>query len=930
MAAGRALNGATYGSATLMTEQACAIFCDTSGFKYAGVEYSQECFCGNVLTAATAPEIQCSMTCSGDADQLCGGPNRLNIFETAAVSGPQVNPGPGDWGSMGCYADPNTVGRTLRNAVATPGGQGALTIKLCVDACDAAGYTLAGAEYGGECFCDNAVSNGGGPADDGAAQCTMTCNGNREEICGGPNRLNVYGKGYPKPTVSGSPPSSSSTRPPTSTTRPPTSTSASPSPSPTIVGPAGWIADGCYIDSVAQRSLPNGVATPGGAGAMTVDLCTAACRAAGYTIAGVEYASECFCANTITAAKATSGCNMPCNGNAAQMCGGPDRLNVYRYGAGGSSTANPPGDTTTPPGSTVRPPTSTTRPPTSTASGQGTATNLPVGWTYRGCWVDNAQGRIMNGPVADTNTMTIEVCVQTCIAAGYKVAGLQFYNQCFCDNQLRNAATLGQESDCGLACSGAPGQKCGGPNRNSIYATGTLTILQPAASQDEDLPGSWVYKGCLMDDGDNRSLSMQSNYKDSNEAAVCLKACSDFGYNAGGMEYGEECWCGDRSEPVAAGADFMPEADCANPCPGNPQYMCGAGNRLSYYEWEGTPLNTYGYPSGNAAGEFVLLGNAPVIALITTQGTNGKVTFVEKAGTSTTPGSTGAYEWDPATNTYRTMHVKTDVFCSAGLVLPDKVGRQINIGGWSGDSTYGIRLYWPDGAPGQASTNDWQENYQELQLQNGRWYPTAMIMANGEILVVGGEDGSNGAPVPTIEILPRRGGVIEMEWLRRTDPYNLYPFLAVLPSGGIFVAYYNEARILDENTFATTKVLPMIPGAVNNAAAGRTYPLEGTMMLLPQSAPYTAPLGVLICGGSTPFGGNALDNCVTTTPETNAGWTIEKMPSKRVMSCMTALPDGTYLIINGAKKGVAGFGLAEDANHNPVRTPPSLQFLCCQ
>src|SRR2546429_5929615 len=43
-------------------------------------------------------------------------------------------------------------------------------------------------------------------------------------------------------------------------------------------------------------------------------------------------------------------------------------------------------------------------------------------------------------------------------------------------------------------------------------------------------------------------------------------------------------------------------------------------------------------------------------------------------------------------------------------------------------------------------------------LVKGRWYPTAMIMANGSILVVGGEEGSNGAPVPSLEILPLPSG----------------------------------------------------------------------------------------------------------------------------------------------------------------------------
>jgi hypothetical protein len=89
-------------------------------------------------------------------------------------------------------------------------------------------------------------------------------------------------------------------------------------------------------------------------------------------------------------------------------------------------------------------------------------------------------------------------------------------------------------------------------------------------------------------------------------------------------------------------------------------------------------------------------------------------------------------------------------------------------------ATYGIRIYLPDGSPGQTSVNDWHENYNELALQNGRWYPSAMIMANGSILVMGGEDGSNGKAIPTLELLPKVGGVITQDFLQRTDPYNVY------------------------------------------------------------------------------------------------------------------------------------------------------------
>jgi len=41
------------------------------------------------------------------------------------------------------------------------------------------------------------------------------------------------------------------------------------------------------------RILLNGVPTDGGPSLMTVDLCTSACQASGYTLAGTEYSQEC-------------------------------------------------------------------------------------------------------------------------------------------------------------------------------------------------------------------------------------------------------------------------------------------------------------------------------------------------------------------------------------------------------------------------------------------------------------------------------------------------------------------------------------------------------------------------------------------------------------------------------------------------------------
>jgi hypothetical protein len=47
------------------------------------------------------------------------------------------------------------------------------------------------------------------------------------------------------------------------------------------------------------------------------------------------------------------------------------------------------------------------------------------------------------------------------------------------------------------------------------------------------------------------------------------------------------------------------------------------------------------------------------------------------------------------------------------------------------------------------------------------------------------------------------------------------------------------------------------------------------------------------------------------------------MPSKRVMTIMAPLPDGTFLIMGGAEAGVAGFGLANTPNLQAILYDPT-------
>ncbi|KAF7291128.1 hypothetical protein MIND_01256000 [Mycena indigotica] len=812
---------------------------------------------------------------------------------------------PGNWTSKGCYSDNvNGAGRSLSGAsfVNTTG----MTVESCINFCDTKQFILAGVEYGQECYCDNFVVNGG--ATTPLTDCNMACTGNPSESCGAGNRLNVFTSGKAPP------------------------------PPPTIPAKIGnWTSLGCYSDNVnGVRALPNGlgVAVP-----MTLEACTSACFTAGYPFAGSEFADECYCGTAINAnagPKPTTDCGMLCAGNSQELCGGPNRLSMYNYtavdrptgpiGGGGGGGGNNGGG-----GTPVFP-----------------VTNLPKPWSYVGCFVDNAHGRIVQNQLPDSSNLTIESCVSSCSSLGFSVAAAEFsvripvglilryspsdhQTQCFCGNQLIAGATLTTDADCNMGCGGNSTEACGAGNRMSTYSTSkNVTILPVPTAQNSSIPGSWSYQGCLFEAVGSRAIPWQNIYPTNNSATTCLSQCAAFGYTVGGMEYGQECYCGDLADVQAANVTFAPESDCNLPCPGDPIHLCGSGDRIQYYKWTGAPPYVWNTPTNIGRYEFLVPG--VVVPLIATVGVNGKVVFLEKTGTSEFDNSTGAYELDLSlTNNFskawREMHLKSDVFCSGSVVLPDKAGRILNVGGWSLDSTKGVRMYAPDGSAGVNGTNDWEEDFTQLALQRQRWYPTATMLSNGSVLVIGGETGSNASPQPNLEILPKPVGgdtVIDLDWLARTDPYNLYPFVFVLPSGNIFIVYYNEARILDPHSFNTIKELPNLPGSVNNFLAGRTYPLEGAAVMFPQHAPYTDPVRILTCGGSGFGAGIALDNCVSIEPEsTNPTWLLERMPSKRVMPCMAPLPDGTFLIVNGAHQGVAGFGLATDPNLSALLYDPA-------
>ncbi|KAL0938080.1 copper radical oxidase [Colletotrichum truncatum] len=296
----RQLARATYADYKQMTQNACIKFCKDNGFPFAGLEFASECWCDYSLgsIATKKDDSECSYTCTGNKNQVCGGYDRLSVFQTTVTStAPSVNPGPTGWTSLGCYND-NIPGRVLAYRYGVVGGDGAMSVQLCANACKAAGFAYAGVEYSSECYCDNNILSG---AQSGQSGCNMLCSGNSTEYCGGSNRISVY-QSTAKGKTAGEIPS-------------------------------GWTAQGCLKDNVLGRALTVAMAITGGPASMTAEGCVDACSSAGYKIAGVEYSQECWCGNTIqnggVPTLPSDGCNMPCRGNTLETCGGSNRLNVY-------------------------------------------------------------------------------------------------------------------------------------------------------------------------------------------------------------------------------------------------------------------------------------------------------------------------------------------------------------------------------------------------------------------------------------------------------------------------------------------------------------------------------------------------------------------------------------------------------------------------
>ncbi|KAF7912733.1 uncharacterized protein EAF01_001754 [Botrytis porri] len=371
----RALGGfSPQAPSTGFTIELCATAC--KGFTYFGMEYANECYCGNALGVGSVnqtsdtPSINgCSMLCKGNAKEYCGGPGKLDVYmlNTATSSSPSMiststtasttsssgtssistteNTTSTSISTLSSSISPTTsTPSTISTTSVFPTPTGPITVTNLTGynylgcyseattgralsglrpAPPIGGFTIESCqsscsafEYFGMEYSNEcycgATINAGSVLQESIIPSVNGC----DMLCAG-NSGEYCGGGSRLNMYQFN------------------GTISAPSGPITVMNLTGWNYLGCYNESTKGRAL-SGLENPIPGMNTSVEACSMACG--GWTYFGVEYGDECYCGSNINAgatlqsglSPSMTGCNMVCAGNRTEVCGGSLRLNLYQ------------------------------------------------------------------------------------------------------------------------------------------------------------------------------------------------------------------------------------------------------------------------------------------------------------------------------------------------------------------------------------------------------------------------------------------------------------------------------------------------------------------------------------------------------------------------------------------------------------------------
>ncbi|KAF9481734.1 copper radical oxidase [Pholiota conissans] len=370
------------------------------------------------------------------------------------------------------------------------------------------------------------------------------------------------------------------------------------------------------------------------------------------------------------------------------------------------------------------------------------------------------------------------------------------------------------------------------------------------------------------------------------------------------------------------------------------------------------------------AGTFADGGSTLVSAMMMFLGNDEKVYIMDKAEMNAEQinghPAWGAV-WDIATHQATTMDIRTNIFCSSGMHLPNgsyvtfggngavgpggNLGSQLNPGGYSAswdatvqdfDGTRAIRVLNPckNSDSFNSPACQWFDDPTVLSMQKSRWYSAAEPTADGSVVIIGGfvnggyvnrnfpnvdPEFEGGAADCTYEYYPPTSATPKtFNFLIKTSGLNAYAHTFLMPSGKLLVQA-NTSTVLWDHVNNVETPLPDMPGSVV-----RVYPASGAVAMLPLTPKNGYTPTVLYCGGSDmppDAWGNytypyintweypASKDCQRLTGEPADGSAPayeqdDDMLDGRSMGQFIILPTGKLLVVNGGLNGTAGYSQA--------------------
>ena len=122
-------------------------------------------------------------------------------------------------------------------------------------------------------------------------------------------------------------------------------------------------------------------------------------------------------------------------------------------------------------------------------------------------------------------------------------------------------------------------------SRGEVYPSSLPRYCQSSTKAEK----AGEYVGCYQDSFQSRLLQGEFlKLLTDNSPARCVSHCTRAGFTLAGLQYGHECFCGNKlPEPE----QLLSEERCDTPCPGSEDEMCGAYLTVNIYHTGFTPLN---------------------------------------------------------------------------------------------------------------------------------------------------------------------------------------------------------------------------------------------------------------------------------------------------------------------------------------------------